>query len=348
MLKTLRRCCRTISSHAGLVAAQAALDQRVDGVSGYRRGIRHVGGPRTVVPDPESYHPPRRPGRRTGRAADAMNRGLMSAHATRLDQRRDAPSRPADRAIAAAVGTPCYVYDAAAIRAAYRRSTTRSTAIRTPSTTRSRPTRRWRSCALLRALGSDADANSLGEVDVALRCGFRPDRDRLHRRRQERRRDRSRGGARPAGHQRRIAGRARSHRSARRSRRARWRASRCASTPTSTRRAIRTSRPASSRTSSACRSTRRRRCFARWRRAAALRPVGVHVHIGSQITTLDPLSTRRRSRRRARARRCAARASSSQHLDIGGGLGISYDGGAGRRSGRRTCARWSRRRAAAA
>ena len=28
---------------------------------------------------------------------------------------------------------------------------------------------------LLQSLGSHADANSLGEVDVALRCGFRPD-----------------------------------------------------------------------------------------------------------------------------------------------------------------------------
>ena len=44
----------------------------------------------------------------------------------------------------------------------------------------------------MRALGSHAaDANSMGEVDVALRCGFTPSRDRLHRRRQVRRRTRT-------------------------------------------------------------------------------------------------------------------------------------------------------------
>ena len=112
------------------------------------------------------------------------------------------------------------------------------------------------------------DANSMGEVDVALRCGFQPrqimftgvgksadelDRavalglkainvespgelDRLDQR---------------AGH------------------RAPSRASRCASTPTSTRRATRTSPPGSRPTSSACRSTPRRRCSARFSAARA-------------------------------------------------------------------------------
>jgi diaminopimelate decarboxylase len=57
-----------------------------------------------------------------------------------------------------------------------------------------------------------------------------------------------------------------------------------------------------------------------------LKFVGVHVHIGSQITTADPL-------RRA-ARTLATLAGELQdagfeleHLDVGGGLGIAYEGG---------------------
>ena len=55
----------------------------------------------------------------------------------------------------------------------------------------------------------------------------------------------------------------------------------------------------------------------------------LHAHVGSQITTLEPL-------RRAAALRCSAWPPSSrtqgmslEHLDIGGGLGVSYDGGDG-------------------
>ena len=64
------------------------------------------------------------------------------------------------------------------------------------------------------------------------------------------------------------------------------------------------------------------------RRAAALgglQLVGVHVHVGSQILTLDPI------RRAAAAVVQLARELSDdgirlEHLDLGGGLGISYDG----------------------
>jgi diaminopimelate decarboxylase len=58
----------------------------------------------------------------------------------------------------------------------------------------------------------------------------------------------------------------------------------------------------------------------------ALTLVAIHVHVGSQITSLDPL------------RRAAASAASVSHelqqqgfpleyVDVGGGLGVSYDGG---------------------
>jgi diaminopimelate decarboxylase len=53
--------------------------------------------------------------------------------------------------------------------------------------------------------------------------------------------------------------------------------------------------------------------------------VGLLAHVGSQITSMDPLA------RAARAlvdlaRTLAARGTSIEHLDIGGGLGVSYDG----------------------
>jgi diaminopimelate decarboxylase len=55
--------------------------------------------------------------------------------------------------------------------------------------------------------------------------------------------------------------------------------------------------------------------------------VGIHVHIGSQITDLEPL------RRAAEsivdlARALRAEGVAIEHLDFGGGLGIAYDGGA--------------------
>ncbi len=60
-------------------------------------------------------------------------------------------------------------------------------------------------------------------------------------------------------------------------------------------------------------------------RRRGLVPVGIHVHIGSQITSLDPLA------RAAEAAATLARELLSdgvplEQLDFGGGLGISYDG----------------------
>ena len=179
---------------------------------------------------------------------------------------------------------------------------------------------------LLRGLGSAADANSIWEIEVALRAGFIPRRDRVHRRRQVAGRARRAVAARPQGDQRRVGGRARAHRGDRARRGRRGRASRSASTPTSTPGAIRTSRPASRSTSSACRSPRRASCARRMRRSA--RP---------RRSSASTCTSDRRSRPRAAAARRALRSSSSpassrrdglalEHLDLGGGLGISYDG----------------------
>lgn len=58
---------------------------------------------------------------------------------------------------------------------------------------------------------------------------------------------------------------------------------------------------------------------------ANLRLVGVHVHIGSQITTADPL---RRAARALAALAAELKADGVplEHVDVGGGLGIPYDG----------------------
>ncbi len=60
-------------------------------------------------------------------------------------------------------------------------------------------------------------------------------------------------------------------------------------------------------------------------RRLALELVAIHVHVGSQITTLEPL--RRAAALVARLADEAARAGVTLgYLDLGGGLGISYDG----------------------
>ena len=63
----------------------------------------------------------------------------------------------------------------------------------------------------------------------------------------------------------------------------------------------------------------------RFARAEGLEIVGLHSHVGSQIVDLDPL------RRAARALVTLARelrddGIAIEHLDVGGGLGVSYDG----------------------
>lgn len=58
----------------------------------------------------------------------------------------------------------------------------------------------------------------------------------------------------------------------------------------------------------------------------ALKLVAVHVHIGSQITTLDPLRRAAATVARTSAD-LNARGVSLEYVDVGGGLGVSYDGG---------------------
>jgi diaminopimelate decarboxylase len=56
-----------------------------------------------------------------------------------------------------------------------------------------------------------------------------------------------------------------------------------------------------------------------------LQPVGIHVHLGSQIVTLEPLQ-RAAAAVVKLARELRDDGIQIDHLDLGGGLGISYDG----------------------
>jgi diaminopimelate decarboxylase len=56
-----------------------------------------------------------------------------------------------------------------------------------------------------------------------------------------------------------------------------------------------------------------------------LQPVGVHVHLGSQIISTEPIQ-RAAAEVVKLARELRDRSIALEHIDIGGGLGISYDG----------------------
>ena len=139
-------------------------DQRIDRISGAGEGS----GMSSVdsedpepSADPESYHSDQHC-RASGLRPRHLRRG-------RLAGRR----RLAD--IAPPSGTPCYVYDAAAIRAAYATLDAAFDGYPHAIHYALKANSALAIVRLLHALGSHADANSLGEVDVALRCGFRPD-----------------------------------------------------------------------------------------------------------------------------------------------------------------------------
>jgi diaminopimelate decarboxylase len=67
------------------------------------------------------------------------------------------------------------------------------------------------------------------------------------------------------------------------------------------------------------------RLCAHARTMAGVEIVGLHAHIGSQITDLDPL-TRAARALVTLARELAAAGTRIEHLDLGGGLAVSYDG----------------------
>lgn len=235
------------------------------------------------------------------------------------------PSAELLEEIAAVAGTPCYVYDARLIRDAYARLDSAFGGYPHSIHYALKANSSLAIVRLLRSLGSAADTNSVGEVEVALRCGFSPsdivftgvgksaaeiDRavtlgllainvespgelERIDRR------------ARALGVRARVALRVNPDIDAK-------------------------SHP---HISTGLRSNKfgvpigeAPALFREMAGRAGLEPVGVHVHIGSQITSIDPLE---RAVEAAAALAVSLRAEGIplRHLDLGGGLGISYDGG---------------------
>src|SRR5262245_51682408 len=229
-------------------------------------------------------------------------------------------------AIADAVGTPAYVYDAAEIRRAYTSFDEAlggyphaiHYALKANST--------LSLVRLLRQLGSEVDANSGGEIEVALRAGFIPGQivfsgvgkggDEL---------DRAvtlglkSVNAESPGELDRIAARGRA-------------------LGTTVRVALRVNPDIDARShphiSTGLKTNKfgtpigeARQVYREHARQPGLEPVGVHVHVGSQITTLDPLRDAA-ARVVSLARELADDGIALEHVDLGGGLGISYDGSA--------------------
>ena len=227
-------------------------------------------------------------------------------------------------AIARQVGTPVYVYDARAIDCAYRALDEALAgsphaihyALKANST--------LAIVQRLRHLGAGADANSGGEIEVALRAGFIPDQivfTGVGKTGDELDRAVTLGlkaiNAESPGELDRIAARARAQ-------------------GTTARVALRVNPDIDAKShphiSTGLRTNKfgmpfdqARQIYREHARQEGLEPVGIHVHVGSQITDVEPL--RRAAERVADlALELAGDGFALEHADIGGGLGISYDG----------------------
>lgn len=230
---------------------------------------------------------------------------------------------PLDR-IAAAEGTPLYVYSAATIAARYRAIDEAFAgyphaihyALKANST--------LAITRLLRGLGSSADANSGGEIDVALRAGFTPGQvvfTGVGKTTAELAHAIDLGvrtiNVESAGEIERVDALSRER-------------------GVRTKIAIRINPDVDAKTHPHISTGLKINKFgigvadvpalcAHARGLAGVEVVGLHAHIGSQITDLDPLARAARALV-ALARELAAAGTRVEHLDLGGGLGVSYDG----------------------
>jgi diaminopimelate decarboxylase len=225
--------------------------------------------------------------------------------------------------VARALGTPCYVYSAGAIREAYRALDTAfgdrphqvHYALKANST--------LGLVRLLHELGSHADANSMGEVDVALRCGFHPRHIVF-----------TGVGKSAAELERAIA--LDVHAINVESPGELERLDQLATARGVTARVALRVNPDIDAESHPHISTGLRdnkfgvpmalasSLFLDMTRRTGLRPVGVHIHIGSQITNLAPLA-KAASAAATLARELRASGVPLEQIDFGGGLGIAYD-----------------------
>ena len=228
-------------------------------------------------------------------------------------------------AIAEAVGTPTYVYDARQIRSAYRELDGALIGVPHRLHYALKANSTLAIARLLLELGSGADANSVGEIEVALRAGFDPSGivfTGVGKTSAELERAIVLGvktiNAESAGELQRIAAIARAHGT-------------CADV------ALRVNPDIDARShphiSTGLRTNKfgvpiesARALYAEAGATAGLRPVGVHIHVGSQITSLEPLTNAAR-RIVELVTDLRADGIALDHVDLGGGLGISYDGG---------------------
>ena len=226
--------------------------------------------------------------------------------------------------IAADVGTPAYVYDAETIRRAYQSLDQALSAHPHAIHYALKANSSIALVRLLRGLGASADANSGGEIEVALRAGLIPDQivfTGVGKTSEELDRAVTLGlkaiNAESPGELDRIAARARAQ-------------------GTTARVALRVNPDIDAKShphiSTGLRTNKfgmpleqARNIYREHARQDGLEPVGVHVHVGSQITTVDPLRNAA-ERIVSLARTLRDDGIVLEHADIGGGLGISYDG----------------------
>jgi diaminopimelate decarboxylase len=226
--------------------------------------------------------------------------------------------------IATQIGTPCYVYSGSLIRGRHAELSAAfhgyphalHYALKANST--------LGILRLLRSLGADADANSVGEIDVALRAGFIPSQlvfTGVGKTRDELERAVSLGlkaiNAESAGELERIDAIARAQ-------------------GTRARVALRVNPDVDAQTHPNISTGLKRNKFgvpiveARALLNAmlvreGLEIVGVHFHLGSQMTSLDPLR-RAADSLVALVKELQDDGVPLEHVDLGGGLGISYNG----------------------
>ena len=228
-------------------------------------------------------------------------------------------------AIIAEVGTPVYVYSARAVREAYRAIDAAFASYPHAIHYALKANSTLGLARLLRALGSRADANSGGEIQVARRAGFSPAEivfTGVGKTRQELAYAVAEGvatiNAESAGELDRIAEIARAQgREARVALRVNPDIDAESHPHIST--GLKTNKFGVPLEEAAA-------IYRERRGLAGLRFVGVHIHIGSQITTLEPL---RRAAHALVSLALELRDSgvALEHVDLGGGLGIAYQSG---------------------
>ena len=226
--------------------------------------------------------------------------------------------------IAARVGTPTFVYSASSIRAAWRRFDAAFAGVPHALHYALKANSTLAVLRLLRGLGSGADANSGGELEVAMRAGFAPGQlvfTGVGKTPGELERAVSLGvktiNAESLGELERIDAISRA---------------RGVRTPVALRVNPDIEAGAHPHISTGRRINKfgvpielAREHYRRMVGMLGLQPVGLHVHIGSQITDLAPI------RQTAEAvvevvRQLSEDGIALEHIDLGGGLGVSYDG----------------------